>query len=363
MLDLRKLKICFLAGTLGRGGAEQQLYYMLKALRDVGAQPEVLCLTNGEHWQERIEALGVPLTWVGKRSGRSWRLAQIIAKLRSNPPHIIQSQHFYTNIYASLTARALRAHEIGAMRNDGNSEVAANGKILGSLSLRLPRLLAANSQLAINNAISMGVPAKRLQLLPNAVDTRRFGNGAREAKEHLHVVAVGRLVPQKRFDLFLDVIARAGAQSPLPIKATIVGDGPQRAQLEKRAAELNLFPGRIKFAGSVPDVSSFYGHADVLVLTSEYEGTPNVVLEAMASGLPVIATRIGGVPDIVREGTTGFLAEFGDVDAIVRVLLKLAQDSSLRERLGAESRRYVEAAHSVDNLSTHLARIYERAFQ
>ncbi len=363
MLDLEKLKICFLAGTLGRGGAEQQLFYMLKALLASGAQPQVLCLTEHEHWQERIEALGVPVQWVGRRGSRAWRLGQIVATLRRNPPDILQSQHFYTNLYVAAAARLLGSREVGAMRNDGVSEVQAGGKVLGSLSLKTPRTLAANSRLAIKNARSFGVSAARLHLLPNVVDTNRFAVNGNSVDESIRIIAVGRLVEQKRMDRFLNVVAQLRAKSPVKVKATIVGGGPLRGQLERRAAELELFPGTIEFTGSVGDVAAYYRTADILVLTSDWEGTPNVVLEAMASGVPVVATKVGGVPDIIQHGRTGFLAGVEDENAIVNLLLLLSEDEALRRTIGACAREYVEANHSIDNLSKHLTNIYMDALQ
>src|SRR5215510_2403397 len=107
MLDLPKLNICFVAGTLGQGGAERQLYYMLRELRENGATPRLLSLTRGEFWESRISELGVPITWIGESPSRLKRLSKIIATLRAEPPDVLQSQHFYTNLYVAGAARAL----------------------------------------------------------------------------------------------------------------------------------------------------------------------------------------------------------------------------------------------------------------
>src|SRR6266566_5056505 len=101
MRELRGLKVCFLAGTLGQGGAERQLFYMLTALKHSGALPRVLSLTEGEHWHERIESLGVPVTWVGQSRFRLERLRKIVEELKRDPPDIFQSQHFFANIYVT----------------------------------------------------------------------------------------------------------------------------------------------------------------------------------------------------------------------------------------------------------------------
>ncbi len=106
MLNLDELKICFLAGTLGRGGAERQLVYMLSALKRAGVQTRVLCLTQGESFEDEIKRLGVPVEWVGASGSRLVRLRRIIRSLRREPAHVLQSVHFYTNLYAALAARA-----------------------------------------------------------------------------------------------------------------------------------------------------------------------------------------------------------------------------------------------------------------
>ena len=91
-INFEALKICFLAGTLGQGGAERQLFYLLKSLRECGAQPRLLSLTEGEYWEAAIRRLGVPVTWVGQPEGRMQRAWRIINELRRHPADIIQSQ-------------------------------------------------------------------------------------------------------------------------------------------------------------------------------------------------------------------------------------------------------------------------------
>jgi len=142
---LSQLRICFLAGTLGQGGAERQLFYSLRALRQCGAVPRVLCLAQNEFWEERIRNLGVPVTCVGQMQSKLKRLFRILVELRKQPPKIFQSQHFYTNAYVAAGARALRLCGIGALRCDGLSEVQESGLIGGWLSLHTPRVIVANS--------------------------------------------------------------------------------------------------------------------------------------------------------------------------------------------------------------------------
>lgn len=361
MRDLENMKVSFLAGTLGQGGAEQQLYYMLAALRRAGASPNVVCLTRGEHWEQPIRDLGVPVTWVGERPSRIARLRLIVAALREQSPDIVQSQHFYTNLYAVGAARALGLREICAIRNNCVGEVRNNGAILGRLSIRAPRLIAANSRAAIRNAIEYGVRAERLRLLPNVVDTDRFQpNGEREPGA-LRLVAAGRFTTVKRFDRFVRILARVRAESGADVVGTLVGDGPERPRLEALAREIGLYPGAIEFTGVVDSVAAFYRHGDVVVLTSDREGTPNVLLEAMASGLPVVTSRVGDAPDIVGDGETGFLAEPDDEDSMVAALVALAREPQRAREMGRRARAQIEASFGLGRLPSYLSDVYEAA--
>ncbi|MFM8395386.1 MAG: glycosyltransferase, partial [Acidobacteriota bacterium] len=129
-------KIAFIAGTLGQGGAEKQLYHLLRALRDGGASLHLLCLTQGEFWEGPIRELGIPISWVGQSRSRLARLRHILAVLRGIAPQLVQSQHFYTNLYAALAGRLLRIPSVGAIRNDLFSELRHGGRLLGPLCLR-----------------------------------------------------------------------------------------------------------------------------------------------------------------------------------------------------------------------------------
>jgi glycosyltransferase involved in cell wall biosynthesis len=360
--DLETLRVCFVAGTLGKGGAEQQLFYMLKALRDRGARPELLALTRGEYWEAPIRDLGVPVTWVGRRPSRLGRLAEIIAAVRSRHPDIVQSQHFYTNLYVVGAARAFCVKEICAIRSDVFREVAANGNLLGRMSLRAPRAIAANSRAAIRNAISFGVPAARLHFLPNVVDVTRFVSVPGGRDPSITLVAAGRMDPAKRFDRFLRLIARVRVSAPeVRLRALLVGAGVEEARLRRLASDLGLAPDVLEMTGAVDDMPSVYARGDVFVLTSDWEGTPNVVLEAMASGLPVVATAVGGVRDVVVDGVTGFVVDCANEDAMTEALLRLVADSSLRQAMGERARRHVEANFAVDRLPAMLGEIYGAA--
>ncbi len=365
MRNLSQLNVCFLAGTLEHGGAERQLFYMLQALRQAGAAPRLLSLDRGGFWEERIKSLGVSVTCVGDSPSRLKRLVRVLIELRKAPPDALQSQHFFANAYAGLAARLLRIRGIGALRNDGRSEMSQSGRWGGWLNLHSPQTIAANSQVAIQFATAQGVPAARLFFLPNVVDTDWFQPGSEVSPEPLPLLAVGRLVKQKRLDRFISILGRLRNVHRLNVRGLIVGPGcPDenlRQKLEHQAQNLGLFPDFLQFRGGVADTRAVYRESAACVLTSDYEGTPNVLLEAMAAGLPVVAANVGGVPGIVRDGQTGFLLAPDDLEGFAAALVNLTKDSELRTQMGRRARLFVEENHSLHRLPAYLEGLYQLA--
>jgi glycosyltransferase involved in cell wall biosynthesis len=365
MLALSKLKICYIAGTLGQGGAERQLFYAIQALRQNGVAVRVLSLDSGGFWEGPINQLGATVTHVGQDGSRAKRVCRILKTLKKEPADILQSQHFYTNAYASVSAFFLNCKAIGALRSNGFFDLSQCGNLGGRINLHLPQILAANSQSSIHYAMKRGVPASRLFFLPNVVDTERFKPAAITPQGPITLLAVGRLTREKRFDRFISLVHRLRSSLALDVRGWIVGptraDQDLRPELERQAASLGLRSNALRFLGRIPEMSSIYQQSTIFVLTSEHEGTPNVLLEAMASGLPVVATRVGGVPEIVQHGCTGFLAAKDEINELTSAILALARNPQLAIEMGARARAYIEQTHSVHQLPAHLADLYDLA--
>src|SRR5712672_2330877 len=135
MLDLSKLKICYIAGTLGQGGAERQLFYAAQALRENGASVRVFSFEAGGFWETPIKQLGIPVISAGQDGSRFKRVLRIVKHLREDHADIVQSQHFYTNAYTAIAAKLLKCTGIGALRSDGRFDLTQCGRIGGRINL------------------------------------------------------------------------------------------------------------------------------------------------------------------------------------------------------------------------------------
>lgn len=357
--NLRGLRVCFIAGTLGQGGAERQLFYMASALKDSGAQVLVLGLTAGGVWEARLQAAGIRVECVGASPSRLKRMLKILKEAVAFRPNLVQSHLFYANGYAAIAAKLCRARSVGAVRNDGFSDLEDCGRRLAPLCLHLPQCLAVNSQAAMRNLESLGYRRQKLKHLPNVIDVKRFCPPKSHNRELITILGIGRLVPQKRFDRFLRIVALLKNQAPKrPFEVLIAGEGSLRPELELLARNAGLTPEVVEFCGEVMDVQSFYKQGHLLLLTSDHEGTPNVVMEAMASGLPVVATRVGDIPDLLQHGTSGFVVGPADEVGAAQHLQNLLGDDGAREAMGNCGRAYIKSHHALDSLPGHLTRLY-----
>lgn len=358
MSDLDGLRVALVAGTLGQGGAERQLFFVARTLLAAGARPRVLSLTRGGHWEAPLRDGGVPVEWVGERPGRTARLLAVTRAAARHQADLVQSFHFFTNPYAAVAARWLRRPDLGAIRNSGQADMDSVGGGLAQLCLRLPRLLVANSEAAIERLREVGVPASRLRLLPNAVDIAAFGPPtSRDGSGPFVVVAIGRLVTAKRFDRALRAIAGARARTRREIRLIIAGSGSEQPAIEALTAALGL-AGSVTLPGSVADVRALLREADCLLLTSDHEGTPNVILEAMASARPVVATDVGGVGALVETGQTGLLVPRDDEERLAEAIVRLAEAPTVAACLGQRGRARVEAHFSLSRLEQNLRTLY-----
>ena len=229
-------------------------------------------------------------------------------------------------------------------------------------ALRRARRIVVPSAYLREIALRWGLDPARVVVVPNPAPPLGDLPSRGEAREALGlsgrvVATAGRLTAQKALGDALDAIARVDGAA-----LVVLGDGPERPRLEARRDELGL-GDRVRFlgAGTRADVVRLFRAADVALLTSAWENLPHTVLEALAAGTPVVATAVGGVPEVVREGENGLLVAAGDVEAIGGALARLLGDDPLRERLAAAAAPSVEELSEPRILSRIVAEIEEAA--
>lgn len=226
------------------------------------------------------------------------------------------------------------------------------------------RVICVSQDIA-EHCVAHGVPAKRCLVIENAIDTQQYARrqSTADAKARLGftagrtlIGAVGRLADEKNFAGLIRAVARL-IDGGLDIELAIIGEGKQREELECLIAALNC-RDRIRLLGYRTDTVDLYQAMDVFVLSSLREGLPNVLLEAMALQVPVVATRIAGVPRLVRDEANGLLVEPGDAGQLAEAVSRLFKDCDLRRRLGTAGRRTIEESYSFDARMAKVRAVY-----
>ncbi len=240
---------------------------------------------------------------------------------------------------------------------------------LDRLSLKRAARVVTVSEAFARDLQSLGVRGNRISVLHNSIDVSRAADindrEVRDLRSRLKitddervVLAVGRMSREKgHADLVaaLDHLRRLYPE--MRVRTVIVGSGPEQPAIESAIDSFGL-GGRVIFAGQVSDVRPYYGMADLLALPSHSEGSPNVLLEAMAAGVPVVATRVGGVPEIITHNDTGLLVEARDPRALACEIGNLLVEPELSRRLACRARSQVAERHSPESRLARLVEIY-----
>jgi len=353
------LRVAFVAGSLRLGGAEKQLWYQARSLTGLGARVRVFSLTRGEHYEGLLDGIGAETRWIGRSSWPPVRLLELISGLRGFQPHIVQATHAFANLYAAVAARAVGAVSLGALRGSLRRCVEANGSWTKWL-MSLPTALVTNSRRSCDEVAASGlVEPERLHVLENAIDLSEFEPSTTLAARDggLRVFLVGTLSRVKRADVFLEALAQARDRRP-GVRGVVVGSGPELGDLKGLALRLGLGPDGVEFLGQRKDVPALLAGAGALVMCSDDEGTPNAVMEAMAAGVPVVATPAGDAPLLIQDGVSGWIVAFGDAGAIADRLVRLHDDSRMRFEVGEAARERMGRSYGTESLARRLFSLY-----
>jgi starch synthase (maltosyl-transferring) len=365
----RPLRLLFVITDLDVGGAEKFCVQLATGLDRSSWSPAVCCLSRPGAAAEPLAAAGVPVYSLDARSywhapATVLRLAWLMRQVR---PAIVHTILFHANVVGRLAARLA-----GVRRVISSIRVAerryAHHLVLENLTCRLAqRILCVSGAVARYVRRHAHLPAAHLAVVPNGVDADEVGAATPVDRATLGLppdasvaAFVGRLDPQKGVDMLLRAAALAMSQLP-QLHLVLAGAGPERDALVQLARQLGI-QSRAHFLGLRSDVPSLLRAADLFVLSSRWEGMPNAVLEAMAAGLPVVATRTEGTTELVREGETGLLVDIDDCSGLARALVCVAADPSRRADWGSAARQLVRREYSVDRMIVRYEQLYDGLF-
>jgi glycosyltransferase involved in cell wall biosynthesis len=283
----------------------------------------------------------------GGSAGAALRLAKLLRRRRFE---LVETYGFRAGLIARAVAPfAGRPRVIIGVRTPHLTDAQKPDTLLARFALLLERAMSplaawydANSAGTRELLIGRGLPPDRFGVIGNGVTVTGVPRARPGRDGPLRVICVARLAPVKRHEVLLRALARAKAEG-VDLEVELIGDGPRRPDLAALASELGL-GGRVIFSGELPqsEIAQRLAQASVFILLSAWEGMPGSILEAMAADLPVIATDVTGIRELVRNNDTGLLVPLDDPDAAADALVQLARDPALRIRLGMAGRASVE---------------------
>lgn len=362
-----RLRVLLATPSLGVGGAERIVALLAHHLGRTGHDVGVVSMYDplGTWIEAELRAAGVPLSFLGKRRGMDLRMVpRIAAAIRAFRPDVLHT-HAYTLQYAlpTLPLRP-RLRVVHTLHNLAEREAHRPGRLVQGLAFRLGVAPVAIGEAMARSFRRVYGRAPR-RVIPNGVPVAAFAPapGAREAvRGELGlparapvVLAVSRLAPQK--DVATLVRAFSSPRlAALDARLLVAGGGPLRAELEQLARDRNA-GDRIRFLGIRTDVPRLLAAADLFALPSRYEGNPLTVMEAMAAGLPVVATAVGSVPELV-PAAAGRLVPAGDEGALEDALHALLRDPVRIRALGAAAARVAAERFDAAAMAAAYAALY-----
>ena len=363
-------RVLHIIDSLHLGGA-QEVVLNLATCGSSRFRHEVATLHgHGIYW-DRLKKAGIKVHSLSPHKFLPAYLASIPWRILADKPDILHCHLIPSNIIAKPLG-ALLGVPVIINHDHTNDPHRIDNKILLALDKSTNRFAhhiiavaaACRDFLTTHESIS----PEKISLVPNAIDLRRFSHGEAsrdEARAQLGlpagsriVAGVGRLNPQKNFGLFLDIAAQLAARFP-DLHFLLAGDGPEEKMLREKAAALGI-ASRVLFSGYVSDTRLVYLAADVLLMPSRYEGLPMTLLEAMAMGLPVVASKLDGIAEVIGDGEEGFLVPPTDAALFVERTASLLADAELSSCIAKNARAKIEARFSVERMTSAVEEIYDR---
>jgi glycosyltransferase involved in cell wall biosynthesis len=346
------MKLAIVIGSLARGGSERQIVEFVRSAHPKHAECVVICLSaNPGALASEVHSVGAEVLAVGFEAVRSWgapaALARLAAVLRAERPDVLYAFLFWSHVLALPTAAvaAPQALRVAALRSSPIADVPRRRPLV---RLRRPALALVQGAIANSDAVALEWTRSyrhlqgRVHVVPNGVSVPQPHIPRATDVRVPAIICVANLIPYKGHETLLEALA---ALTDVEWTLLLAGDGPCRSALEEHARRLGL-DLRVKFLGTTSDVAGLMRRADLAVLPSYTEGLPNAVLEAMANGLPVVATDVGGVRQMLRCGA-GTVVPARDPRALADAIRHYLDNADLRSRAGSLGRKEAERNYGI----------------
>ena len=344
------------------GGTERQMIELARRLDRERFEVHVACFHLRGEWRGLAEELSESVTEYPIRSfahpDTLYQAARFARWCRRRRVAVVQACDLYTNVFALPAAAVAGVPVRLGSRRGLNPDRSAAHRAAQQLSYRFAHRIITNSEAVGLGLRRQGYGPDRLVVIPNGLDTSRFRPIARCGGIR-RIGTLARLHPVKGLDILLEAVALVRRDLP-DVEALIIGDGPERAALERRIAALGL-SDRVRLVGHREDVPAALAGLDLFVLPSRSEAFPNALMEAMASALPVVATEVGGVPEIVDHGYTGLLVPPGQPDRLADAIRELAAQPERARTFGRRARAEVIRRYSFDRMVARFEALYLEA--
>lgn len=363
----RKMRVMHVIPTFGTGGAERLVVDLLEAsdreqyeLAVVSLYPEI-----GTMLEKEIRMKSHRVIFLDKHLGIDLGLIPKLYRLfRRFKPDVLHT-HLYVLRYTLLPALISRIPVlVHTVHTTAENEVVGVARLVHYGAY----LLGAVVPVSISSVIAQSVRAVygsgiETPVIYNGVSTPRFSFAVHQENETstgkgVLILHIGRFSPEKNHKLLADAFAQAVEEVP-NMRLRFVGAGKLRSDVQKAVSDLGL-KDKVFFLGIRADVAELLAECDFLILSSDYEGVPLTVIEAMVAAKPVVATAVGGVPELVEDGVTGLLVPPRDSKALARAIIRLANDQGLRQIMGQEGRKRALVRFDISNTARSYEALYSR---
>jgi sugar transferase (PEP-CTERM/EpsH1 system associated) len=362
------IKIVHVVHALAVGGLENGVVNLINHLDD-RFEHTVLCLSKSGPMAQRLESRNVAVVELGLPTDKfRFPILKLSRVLRRISPDIVHTRG-WSSVDAISAARVAQVPcvihgEHGWEASDPEGRNRKRIFIRKCLSPLVDRFVTVSEDLKRWLSQTVGISARKITRIHNGVDIQRFSTGEREQARKLlglddsvfTIGTVGRLDPVKDHESLLKAFAPI-ARSESPACLLIAGDGPMRGEIQAMAVRLGI-ADKVKLLGERQDVPMVLKAFDVFTLTSIAEGISNTILEAMASGLPVVATRVGGNPELVEHGVTGQMTAARDVTALTDALRNYLYNPELRRGHGLNAWARAKQSFSLERMAAQYTDLY-----